>query len=157
MSEPRKPIKVMWVGSWRDVLKKEPHSGANPSLHGYSILKERKIYGIRGVTSASDVEHEKYHIIKRHPDAPRDARDVVAQELDATKYAYDKIGQPKHLFGQLLATFNDITMNYYEVPPKKALITMKRELWRVNPPSTWKQDYYKLEKEYRKVYGRDSE
>lgn len=143
MKEP----KVTWVDSWRDIPCKNPIH----SLHGWSDPKTGEIYAIRGVTSKADVEHEKYHTMKRHPDKPRNYRDYALQEIEATKYSYDKVGQPAHIKEKLRGIINDMMPTYeYNVKLSQIIESLKDALDAVIAPKTWYQDLNAVEIEARK-------
>lgn len=144
--------KVIWVDSWQDIPCKNPDA----TLQGWSDPKTGKIYAIRGVTSKADVEHEKYHAFKKHPEWPRDYKAFVLQEIEATKYAYDKIGQPAHIKEKLRAIFND-TMRKYNVRPTQVITAIENALDDVIAPDSWKQDFKQVVKEVHKVYGKGRE
>jgi hypothetical protein len=148
--ETGKELKEKWVSSWRDI----PSKSVDSTVHGWCKPKTGEIYAIKGITSKADVEHEKYHVLKKHPDNPRDYRDFVQQELEATHYAYQKTGQPSHILKQLNAIFNDVVINLYRVSPIVALNTIKSKLYSLAIPETWKEDYSKLVKEYNQVFNK---
>ncbi len=139
--------KVKWVDSWRDV----PCDDANSTLAGYCNPKTGEIYAIRGRTSEASIEHEKYHVKKNHPEHPKDYRDFAVQEIEATKYAYDKIRKPSHIKEKLRAIINDI-MKTYKPTPNQCLSSVETALDKVDAPKTWIDDFKSVVKEANKTW-----
>ena len=148
-----KKFKIKKVKSWKET----PHPEYPASVSGFADLPTDTIY-IREDTPLSDIEHEKYHMIKRHPDKPRDPAKYAEQEIQADLYAYHRTGNPKHILRKLRATFNDLTFREYEigtVSPNRAKMIIKEILFETpGVPTSWKEDYFKLFKEYREAYGK---
>ena len=131
------------VRSW----KESPFPEYPASVKAFAHLPARTIYA-RKDTSKSDIEHERFHMAKRHPDRPRNPAVFAGQEIDATLYAYKKLGRPTHILGQLRGIFNDLNWREYKVSRTRALSIIKRKLFRTpNIPISWKSDYFKLQKE----------
>ncbi len=128
------------VSSWRDIPA--PHSSSG--LKGYQDPKSGAIYVIEGVTTEAELEHEKYHRIKRHPDRPRTPGRFVGNELDAHLYAYERTGRPRHLLMKLRGIFIDLVSPLYRLSYSKALDIIGGELQDRDIPLGWKDDYCKL-------------
>ena len=147
-----KEFKIKKVKSW----KESPHPEYPSSVKGFTYPSTNTIY-IREDTPESDIEHEKFHMIKKHPDKPRDPTKYAEQEIMATLYAYHKLGRPTHILSKLRAIFNDLTFREYKagtVSPNRAKMIIKEILFETpGIPTFWKEDYFKLFKEYKRVYG----
>jgi hypothetical protein len=139
-----KEFNIKWVDSWRDI----PAPDADKSMSGYYDHNTDTIYAIKGITTPADLEHEKYHSIKKHGDIPTNPEIFVSDEFEASKYAYDKIRTPRHILMILRATFNDLTINEYKLKPSEAMDIIHKQLLAINPPQEWLNDYKKLETEY---------
>jgi len=146
--EPRKKITEIEVESWRDIPGQQ-----NSTLDAMAIPSKRRIYTIKGKTTEAERMHEIGHIVKGHSDRePYKAENFVREEIEAHLYAYQRLGKPKSILLKLRAIFNDLTHNY-RISPPKAKALLRRNIMQPNVPKQWKLDYYKLEKEYRKVFG----
>lgn len=148
-----KRFKIKKVKSWAD----SPHPEKSASVSGFTYLPTNTIY-IREDTPESDIEHEKYHMIKKHSSRPRDPAKYAEQEVMATLHAYHKLGRPTHILSKLRAIFNDITFRKYKagaVSPNRAKMIIKDALFETpGIPNSWKEDYFKLFKEYKETFGR---
>jgi len=144
--------KIKWVDSWRDMPKGK---GIGCSTRGYSDPETDTIYAIKGITSQAEIEHEKYHRLKEHEGLPKDPKIFVRQELEAHKYAYDKIKAPRNILQSLRGIFNDLGSKAYDydIDKHEAMAILKSELDRINPPKAWKNDFGKVESEFEKKYG----
>ena len=141
---------IIEVKSWRDIpVDFYPGSG----VEGIYDSKTGKIYIVKG-SPESVKYHEEYHALKRHPDKPRDFANYVRQEIEAHLYSYGKTGRPKHLLQKLRAIFNDLIWHVYRVNPRKALDTIRVVIFEeYDVPPGWKEDFFKLRKESRKIYS----
>ena len=135
------------VSSWRDI----PAPGASSGLKGYQDPKTGIIYTIKGVTTTAELEHEKYHRIRRHPNKPRSSSRFVSNEIEAYLYAYERLKRPRHLLMKLRAIFYDLVWDVYSLKPSSALNIIREELSGDDIPPGWKKDYSKLVAEVRKV------
>jgi hypothetical protein len=139
------PSKVKWVNSWKDIPKEVRERNqitAKTHLHG---LSDRGVtYLIRGKSAPWVAEHEEYHHLKKHPSKERNPRDFALHELQATIYAYNKTGQPKHILSQLRAIYNDLRINIYKCNKSEALSAISSALKQIKAPSSWVEDYKKL-------------
>ena len=148
-----KDANVVWVDSWRDI----PVVGNrwDSSIKGYFDPNTNTIYAIKGITTKAEVEHEKYHSLKGHEGIPKDPAVFARREFEAHKYAYDKIGQPKHIKMTLRGIFDEITENTYTVAPKEAIAIIEEEFNRVNPPEAWIDDFQYLKGKFVSYYKID--
>ncbi len=150
-------VKVKWVPSWHSIpfAKSTLERDKSPlsSTIGYFDNRSNTIYAIKGKTPESYIEHEKYHAMEGHADLPKTFDRHLKDELEATKYAYDKTGNPKHILCVLRANFNDGIKYIYRVKPHEAIISIKRTLNEVDAPQAWLDDYELLFKEYKGIYG----
>jgi hypothetical protein len=141
-----KPIKVKWYKKWQDV---PIDSGGQPFK---AAVKDRTIYAIKGETTDWALEHEKAHIIKNHPTFPYTAKEWILQELEASKYAYKKLGKPIHLKFSLGGILRVCRKNY-RLTYKQTLPYIHMALVKVNAPKTWFDDYNSLVQEIKRKYG----
>ena len=147
-----KPIKVKWVDSWRDI---KPCKDRDSTLRGYADLNKREVYAIRDVSPEYIVEHEKYHVRKRHPEYPRDYRDYILLEMEANKYTYGQCGKPRHILSKLRAIFNDvIRWKNYRATPKQVVAGIESSLHSIDAPKSWFSDFRRLKAEVRRVGGK---
>jgi homoserine trans-succinylase len=146
-----KPIKVIWVDSWRDI---KPCEDRDSTLRGYADNERRCVYAIKDVSPEYVVEHEKYHVRKNHPEYPRDYRDYIRMELEANKHTYDLYGKPRHILSKLKAIFNDIMRRKsYRATPKQIVGAIESSLHSVDAPKAWFADFRKLKVEVRRAGG----
>ena len=132
----KKQPRVVWVNSWRDI------KGANSSVHGHVL--GNTIHAIKGSSTKADVEHEKAHIILGHKfEDPPTPEQFAREELAATKYAFDRIGHPRHIRQQLRAIYNDMAVNIYKIQPIRAHRILEAELRKIKPPAEWLEDFAK--------------
>jgi len=150
-----KDAKVVWVNSWRDIPLPITGKGWGSIVKAYHDPNTNTIYAIKGVTTKAQLEHEKYHSLKGHEGIPADPVVFVRREFEAHKYAYDKIGQPKHIKMTLRGIFDDITETTYTVAPREAIAILEKEFNRVNPPETWREDFRYLKEKFVNYYGID--
>ncbi len=145
MDKTKEP-KIKWVKSREDI----PSGSEHPGAEGMYDKKTNTIYAIKGVTSAAELEHEKYHAIKNqiHGIQKRGhASDYVAEEMQANKYAYSKTGNPRGILQMLRVYLIELVAgkdSVRHVKPSRALELIRRELLKVNPPDTWLDSYRKL-------------
>jgi len=152
--EPAEP-RTVWVDSWRDLPREKETIGADApseSIKGYYDEDTNTIYAIKGVTTEHELEHEKYHQLKKHTETT-DPRQFTREELEAEKYAFDKLGKDADFLSTLRAILNDLTIYSYKLKPQEALGMMKEEFDKVNPPESWYEDFKQLEDETAKAYG----
>jgi len=147
----KKKFRIKKVKSWKESL----HPELPASVRSFTHPPTNTIF-IREGTTLDDIEHEKYHLIKRHPPSPRDPAKYAEQEVMATLYAYHKLGKPTHILGQLRAIFNDLTFKEYKagtVSPNRTKMIIKEILFETpGIPNSWREDYFKLFEEYKKVF-----
>jgi hypothetical protein len=142
--------KVRWIKSWHEFPNKDKAS----NQRGFSDAKTGDIYAIKGVTRKNEIEHEKYHSMKGHPNQPYKPINHVRDEIEAYVYAYSQTGQPNHILMVLRALFNDQVLREYRISPRQAIINIRKILLKYEGryPDTWKDDYNKLLIEYNKAY-----
>ncbi len=146
MKEP----KVTWVKSWRDIPSSE--EAINPTssdILARYVSKEKMIYAIKGKTSPSILEHEKYHAMKAQTNGVQkdeNPSSFIAEELEADRYAYEKTGKPHHIKQTLRALVLELWKArwFKKVPPSKALSIIEKQLIKVKPPLAWLEDYKSL-------------
>lgn len=145
-------FKVKKVKSWKET----PHPEYPASVIAFT--KPPDTIFVKEDVSAHVIEHEKYHLIKRHPDKPRDPARYAEQEILAELYAYHKTGKPRSIIMHLRAIFNDLTFREYKlgtVSPNRAKMIIKEILFEIpGIPNSWKEDYFKLFREYKRTYGK---
>jgi len=116
-----------------------------------SDIKNREIW-VKPNTSQASLYHERGHIVKHHSlGMNRLPSNYINDEVEATLYSYEKIGEPKHSLLRFKGWFNDLT-NHYKLSPSRAILMIRNRLMKPDIPDTWKEDYKKLEREYRRVY-----
>jgi len=145
--------KIHYVNSYRDIPANIPTAN-DPTMQGLSIPKTGDIYAIKGKTTAGYLQHEIYHVKKNHPTKPRDYRDFISQEINASYFAYRNVKQPKRILMELRAIFNDVTANIYNVTPRQAMIAIHAILNKLDIPNGWSNDYKRLVAEYNRAYAR---
>ena len=145
-----KPIKVIWVDSWRDI---KSCKDKDSTLLGYADPNKRCVYVIRDVSPEYVVEHEKYHVAKRHPEYPRDYRDYIHLELEANKHTYEQYGKPRSVLMKLRGIFNDVYRKY-KATPKQVVAGIESSLRSVDAPKPWFSDFKRLRVEVRRAGGR---
>lgn len=150
--------KIVWVRSAKDIPDKQGQSEEYvESTKGHYDPETNTIYGIEEVTTPFEIEHEKYHAMKGHSEIPDDPRQFVREELEASKYAFDKVGEQEDFLGTLRAILNDLTTYTYDLEPQEALQIFKEEFLKVDPPISWREDFVKLEKEFGEAYEKKEE
>jgi hypothetical protein len=139
------PIKTKWVDSWRDIPKDvRERNKIDSGTHLVGLADRGTTYLIKGKATKWTGLHEEYHHIKKHPSKERTPESFALHELQATIYAYNKIGQPKHIIGQLRAIYNDLRFNIYDCNKAESFSILSKTLKQVNAPSSWKEDFLKL-------------
>jgi hypothetical protein len=141
----KKEFKVHIVNSWRDIPGTER---GDSSLTGRSDPKTGDIYVVKGA-SAGVVEHERFHSIKRHPKVPKTYKIYLDNELEAYEYAWTKTKSPRRILSKLRGMYNSCLpyMREGKVKPKEVIDYMKSKIFSLEVPDTWKEDFFKLEKE----------
>ena len=141
-------LKIKRVKSWKET----PHPEYPASIKAFTDLPTHTIY-IKKSTPLHTIEHEKFHLLKRHPSKPRNPTEYAEQEIKAHLYTYHKTGKPTHILGELKATFNDLNYREYHLSPRQSLSIIRKVLLN-NPgvPASYKEDYSKLLKECKKVF-----
>ena len=132
-------MKVVWVDSWRDV----PCEHSSPSLAGFADTENDIIYAIRGKTNTVDLLHEKWHVIDDEG-IRRKPSNYVMDEIEATLYAYEQIGRPSHILQRLRGIYNNLTFRLFNLSRQEALKTIREELFKLNVPETWIDDFQRL-------------
>lgn len=134
-----KKRKIIYVDSFRDIPDYK-QKGIDSGLVGYHDPKTDKIYMVKGKGGKSDVLHETYHSIKKHPEKPRSPTRFIENEIEADLYAYRKSRQPVHI-KRTLAGLYWILTGEYTLKHKKALSIITNIMKRKDIPKTWKQDW----------------
>jgi len=161
--------KVVWVDSWKDIVKsvleegeelseevvaeyEEIYGGASPSegLDASYNKDTDTIYAVRGKATDFDVEHEKYHALRVRegslPTSKQNPKDFVDEELMADKYAYDKIGHFDDDYGYHIGgIIYDLTRGSYRLNPVKAMDTVRGKLEEINAPPEMFTAYKQIE------------
>ncbi len=139
--KPRKEIPVTWV-----------KPGSN--LARYIFLPNevavtipgKGVYALEKKASQGDVEHEKYHFVKRHTSTPRDPGRLVEQELLANLYSYSRGRKPRsmlrHFRGIIWSLGKKYGLNFQE-----AVEVIRQELDGLETPIRWIRDLDYLVKE----------
>lgn len=105
-------------------------------------------------TPKSTIEHERGHYALGHltTKLPCSPQKYAREEIDATKYAYDKThGKPSHIKMQLRAIVNDLGIHEYHEPAKRVSSNMDKLMQRKGTPETWRDDWAEVKKEFKKV------
>ena len=132
-------MEIVWVDSWRDIPCEHP----SPSLAGFTDTENDIVYAIRGKTNLVDLLHEQYHVIDDEG-IRRKPSNYVMDEIEATLYAYEQIGKPSHILQRLRGLYNDLTFRNFNLSRQEALKTIREELFKLDVPETWKDDYQRL-------------
>ena len=136
-------MEVIWVDSWKDI----PCKHARPSLAGFADTDNDIVYAIRGVTNTVDFLHEQWHVIDDEG-IRRKPSNYVMDEIEATLYAYEQIGKPHHVLQRLRGIYNDLTFRIFNLSRQEALKTIREELFKLNVPETWIDDFQRLSRSY---------
>lgn len=148
-----KPVKVHEVKSYKDFPTDEDGTPQASYVKAVAYPSTREIFVVKGKTTEASKQHEIGHVVLRHGDGyPRNPEMYVKQELDATLYAYKKIGEPKHIRGRLRGWFNEVYARHYKIPHHQAWRIIENQLRRSNVPSEWQQDFVKADEEYNRVF-----
>jgi hypothetical protein len=148
-----KPIKVIRVKSASGLPDYNKHSPDYwKGVRGKAYPETRTLYVI-GKTDPDTIEHEKYHIIKRHPEKERNPSDYVKHEMEAMVHAYRKTGYPKHIVTKLNAMYNDLHWREYWVSKSDTLRIIDRNMSMLDVPELWKSDWSKVKDSARNSKG----
>lgn len=126
--------------------RKLPFSDAPAGITGRKILVTSK-------TPRSSIEHERGHYALGHSTTsyPLRAKSYIREEIQASLYAYNKVGNPRAIYHRLLGIFKD-AIKTYKIQPRQALEYIKFYIRQDNIPLQWKRDYLKLVIAYKKAY-----
>jgi len=142
-----RPIRVVTVTRKRDL---PPESGRMPcaDVTAHTIFVTRK-------TPKSVVEHERYHILKRHPRKPRDPVEYVRQEFEAMLYSYKKTGHPRHILHRLYGLTNEINHGLYRYGWRDTYRIISAAMSKLDVPRGWLEDKKKWHGKMAKLGWKD--
>lgn len=115
-----------------------------------SDTNKREIYITRNATNGT-LEHEKYHIIKKHPNNPRSSSDYLKQEIDAELYAYKNTGYPKRIKSRLIGWANDIMWRRYRNSTGNTIKVFNSVINKNRIPKQWLDDWVEVKKKIIKL------
>jgi len=144
-----KEPKIIWVKNWKDI----PGKYNDSSVVAHVDIKTNQIYAIEGKATEADILHEIYHTKKTTRNKYDRKREYmnpaiyIREELEATKYAWDKSGKPKHILMRLRALYNDLCFRMGNIGTQNAIRIIGNELRFLHPPIEWLKDFQNLKSE----------
>jgi hypothetical protein len=153
-----KDPKIVYVKSFKDIPKiiSKKIDNFNYCTRAVYNPNNNTIYAVEKKINQYVIEHEKYHAMTNDDKEfiQISHRDYIRNEIEATKYAYDKTSHPRMIYSILTAnssTMMDSELIVYACGDKikidKAMELIWSELIRVNPPNGWINSYKKLANE----------
>ncbi len=138
-------IEVIWVDSQKD-LPGDYHG----AYEAVSDTDKKTIYIIKDASKGT-LEHEKYHILQKHPNKPKKPVDYLRQELEAELYAYNKIGYPRQIKGRLVGWANDILWRRYDNSSEDTIETFNSVINDLALPDRWISDWTSIKSRISKL------
>ncbi len=140
-------IEIKYVESKKDL----PGDYGN-IYEAVSDVKKGIIY-ITKNASKGTLEHEKYHMIKNHPNKPKYPTDYLRQELEAEFYAYGETGYPRQIKGRLIGFANDIMWRRYNNSPEETVNIIDNAFNNMSLPDRWIKDWDVIKSRITKLDG----
>lgn len=137
---------------WFKNRKSATEAGIPSTCVACCDTKTGKIIAIKGETKDHSIEHENYHVKKKHPSKPRDPLDYATQELEANLYAYDKTGQPKQICSRLIGIHKYLQDEYYLSPTKVYKLVTKAFFSVQGKPNGWSNSYERYSRKFGESY-----
>ena len=141
-------------------MKRDPSKIRIKKVSGYKDARTTCHISSRGVisvtpkTTKGEIAHEEGHYVLGHnlKGNPKTPSVYARQEIDASVYAYNKVGQPKRMKPKIRAIYNDLTHYEYKESPKKAKSEMDKIMNRREVPTSFKKDWDGIKREIKKAF-----
>lgn len=147
-----KDTKIIHIKSWEDI---PPDACSVEDIQsGTKALADsrKRIVYVKTDAPKDQLEHELYHVKKRHAGYPRSPEKYVQQEVDANIHTYKTLKKPKGIKRRI--RFVALSLNKdYGVPLDKGVAIVKKALKKdKNTPQRWIRDATLVGEEVKQSY-----